>query len=308
MSGSWIDAVVRTAAVARVVRAVVIETKGSTPREVGAWMLIADDFIDGTIGGGALEHACIARARGMLGDGQASPWQRAVESFHLGPELNQCCGGVVTILLESYGPVEVVALRAGAQPGGNVSAVHPLEAGRPIEFGLAAAAGAEGFVEALVPVETPVMLYGAGHVGRALVRALEGLPFAVTWCDAEREGGPAAADVVGGDLPVIAAAAPRGAFHLVMTHSHSLDEAIVAAVLQAGTFGYLGLIGSATKAARFRQRLLRAGIDPAVVAEMHCPIGLPGLAGKAPAVIAVSAVADLLLRRQKQIDRVGAVQ
>jgi xanthine dehydrogenase accessory factor len=308
MSGSWIDAAVRTAEEGPVVRAVVIEAKGSTPREVGAWMLIARDWIDGTIGGGALEYACIARARGMLSEEHAASWRRAVEHFHLGPELNQCCGGAVTILLERFGGAEVAALEAGAQRGGNVSAVHPLESGRPIEFVLAAPAGTDGFVEALGPVETRLMLYGAGHVGQALARALEGLPFAVTWCDADRESGPAAAGVVSGDLPVIAAAAPRGAFHLVMTHSHSLDEAIVAAVLQAGTFGYLGLIGSATKAARFRQRLLKAGIDPAQVAEMHCPIGLPGLAGKVPAVIAASVVADVLLRRQKLIDRVGAVQ
>jgi xanthine dehydrogenase accessory factor len=305
---------VRAAAVGPVVRALVIEAKGSTPREVGAWMLISHEVAQGTIGGGALEYACIARARGMLESSDDAPWQRVVESFHLGPELNQCCGGAVTILLERFGPVEATAMSARdwTRHFGDVS--HPLASGQPLALltnersALLSNHQPRNFIEPLDAASTPLMLYGAGHVGRALVRAMEGLPFAVTWYDAEREREPAVECVVEGDLPELARMAPRGAYHLVMTHSHALDEAIVAAVLEVGAFGYLGLIGSATKAARFRQRLLRAGTVPALAGQVHCPIGLPGLAGKAPAVIAASVTADLLLRRQKQIDPVGGVQ
>jgi xanthine dehydrogenase accessory factor len=314
MSLTWIDAVVRAAGVGPVVRAVVIDAKGSTPREVGAWMLIGVDHLEGTIGGGALEHACVARARSMLADGAALPWHRVLAHFHLGPELNQCCGGAVMILLERFGPLEVAALGVSAEHHGEVSAIHSLAPGAAITFGpgrateLGLQSGSDTFVEPLGDVLTPVIIYGAGHVGRALVRALDGLPFAVTWCDAVRAREMADLRIREGDLPAMARAAPHGAYHLVMTHSHTLDEAIVAAVLHAGSLSYLGLIGSATKAARFRQRLLKAGIEPCCVAQIHCPIGLPGLMGKAPAVIAASVAADLLLRRQKRIDPGTAVQ
>jgi xanthine dehydrogenase accessory factor len=314
MNGTWIDAVVRAVAVAPVVRAVVIDAKGSTPREIGAWMLISRVQCEGTIGGGALEYACVKRARAMLAEERSSLWQRAVESFHLGPELNQCCGGAVTILLEMFGADELVALHAHANRIGDWSTMHPLVTGEPItwvaagEARFAALGVANAFVEALWPARTPLLLYGAGHVGRALMRALDGLPFVVTWCDSVRAREFADERIVEGDLPELAGQALGGAYHVVMTHSHSLDEEIVAAVLEAGTFGYVGLIGSATKEARFRQRLLKAGIDKATVAQMHCPIGLSGLVGKVPAVIAASIAADLLLRRQKQIDPGAAVQ
>jgi xanthine dehydrogenase accessory factor len=315
MSGSWIDVVARAAVLTPIVRAVVIDAKGSTPREAGAWMMIGRDHIEGTIGGGALEHACIARARDMLGDERTLLWRRATENFHLGPELNQCCGGAVTILLERFGSVEAAILKAGATIGDGLFAVHPLVSGQPIAFELIADAIAfpsergRNFVEVVQAARTPLMLYGAGHVGRAVVLALGGLPFTVKWFDARRDGEPNKdAGFVTGDLPAFARAAPHSAFHVVMTHSHALDEEIVAAILETGNFGYLGLIGSATKGARFKQRLLKAGQDPAPVSRIHCPIGLPGLYGKTPPVIAASVAADLLLRRQKQIDPGTAVQ
>ena len=138
------------------------------------------------------------------------------------------------------------------------------------------------------------------------MQVLDGLPFDVTWGDValERfpEQYPRGVAVVAGDLPSIAATAAADAFHLVMTHSHSLDEEIVAAVLRRSAFGFLGLIGSKTKRARFRQRLLKSGLERNLVDRMECPIGLAGLAGKAPRVIAVSVAADLLLRRQRSLD------
>lgn len=335
MSEGWLDAVMRAAAVGPVVRAVVVEARGSTPRDVGAWMLITHDAITETIGGGALEHACIMRAREMLGGGDVSPWQRHVERFHLGPELNQCCGGAVAILLERFGSVEGAVLSGARRDSEEIFAMRPVAAGAAILFGRAAEIGLQSrggqdwFVERIEQELTSLFVYGAGHVGCALVRALEGLPFAVTWLDGERDGreddfghpkrlfeapgwrrydGKLVAIVECEEMAEQAKGARSGAFHVVMTHSHALDEVIVAAIVAADSFSYLGLIGSATKRARFQQRLVRAGLSQALVERIHCPIGLPGLVGKAPATIAVSVVADLLLRLQMRIDQGERVQ
>jgi xanthine dehydrogenase accessory factor len=144
-----------------------------------------------------------------------------------------------------------------------------------------------------------VLVYGAGHVGAAVVRALAPLPFAIRWIDA-RAGlaadPPPGATVVETPLPEAeAAAAPREAFHLVLTHSHALDLEIVAAALARGA-AFVGLIGSATKRATFRRKLAARGLPEASLAALTCPIGLPGLRDKRPAVIAASVAADLLLR------------
>ena len=140
-------------------------------------------------------------------------------------------------------------------------------------------------------------LYGAGHVGRAVVRAVQDLPFAITWVDIARDRFPeviphSARPQVSSEPAAIAASAPQGALHLVMTFSHALDLAIVRAVL-ARDFAWAGLIGSATKRARFEKRLGGGGIDPVAIARLHCPIGIGGITGKEPAMIAVSVAAQL---------------
>jgi xanthine dehydrogenase accessory factor len=286
----WIETVCRATAAGPVVRAVVVAAMGSVPREVGAWLLVSADAAVGTIGGGALEFDVIGRARAMLQQGGVG-WLREAKTYHLGPDLDQCCGGQVTILLERFGAAEAAVL---AGVGGDAQVRRPLESGAAPDVTAGGAAVAEldaagWFVEPVAERRTKLMLYGAGHVGTALARVLTGLPFRLTWVDGQKAADAAVA---------AATRAPAGAFHVVMTHSHALDEAIVAAVLRAGGFGYLGLIGSATKGARFRQRLLRAGVTPELVERMQCPVGLVGLGGKEPAVIAVSVAAELLLRRQ----------
>ena len=147
----------------------------------------------------------------------------------------------------------------------------------------------------------PLWLFGAGHVGRALMLALAPLPFDVTWID-EREGTfPAATPanvrpVRSADAAGELAGAPDGAFVVVMTHSHALDLAIVHAALAAGRFGYVGLIGSAGKRARFVRRLREAGVAEARVATLVCPIGMSGIRSKHPAAIAAGVAAQLLER------------
>ena len=148
-----------------------------------------------------------------------------------------------------------------------------------------------------------LLLFGAGHVGRALVGILAGLPFRVRWIDSRQAEFPASwpdnvtiecGDAVEAEVD----AAPPGAFFLVMTYSHDIDLRLVEAILRRGDFAYLGLIGSRTKRARFERRLRRVGLDPD---RLVCPIGIGGIPGKHPRHIAV-AVAAQLLQRAAEVD------
>lgn len=234
-------------------------TQGSVPREAGTRMLVAADRVHGTLGGGHLELQAIAHARGLLSQGQGAREQHIA----LGPSLGQCCGGALDL---RYTPL------ADTDP-------------------------------ATWQPPTPrfdLQLYGAGHVGRAVVRLLAEVPCRVWWVDERESEFPV--DPLPSHIealcvePVQAevAHAPPGAFFLVMTHSHDLDLAITEAVLRRADFAWFGLIGSRTKRARFEHRLLERGLLAQDVARMVCPIGLPGIAGKEPAIIALAAVAQIL--------------
>ncbi len=256
-------ATLRKMAAAEPVAVALLErAEGSTPREVGAWMIVSPTATAGTIGGGEAERRAIAAARALLADG-TGPTRLALP---LGPALDQCCGGHMTVAL-ARAPADIAAAPLALWDGG------PL---------LRDAAPA------------PVIVYGAGHVGLALVAALGPLPFALTLIDARAEAAwPVAAAIPCHRLALpetAASAAPDDAIHLVMTHSHAVDLEIVAAVL-ARPFRFLGLIGSATKRATFVRRLHERGLD---TSRLTCPIGLPQIRGKAPAVIAASVAAQLL--------------
>jgi len=335
---SWIASIVREFAThGAIVRVTVIRAAGSTPRETGAAMLVGRAHSVDTIGGGTLELAAIAHARGLLDrlaalQPMAPCWQREVRDFALGPSLGQCCGGHARLLFEAFAARELSALEelARAIPPAGALIVRPIDSGPALELvsspradgerplavtqavremlsGLRAAprliGGAKGqsvwFVEPLERRKVPLHIYGAGHVGRALVRVLEDLPFRITWADtaAWRFPHPVpshACAQAAPDLPAVAAAAPADAFHVVMTYAHALDLAICHAVLRRGQFGHLGLIGSATKRARFTRRLADLGISAPLLARLTCPIGLPGIGAKEPAMIAVSVAAQLL--------------
>jgi xanthine dehydrogenase accessory factor len=149
---------------------------------------------------------------------------------------------------------------------------------------------------------TPILLFGAGHVGRALVLALAPLPVAVTWVDSRADAFPTH---VPGNVVCLAPADPvaalgtatPGTLVLVMTHAHDLDLALVAAALPDPRFPFVGLIGSATKRARFSRRMRDGGLSAETVGRLVCPIGLPGIVGKEPAVIAAGVAAQVLLER-----------
>ena len=239
--------------------------RGSVPRETGTRMLVSARDVAGTIGGGHLELQAIEHARRLL-RGVAL---RREQQLALGPTLGQCCGGAVTLRY---------ATLADSAP-----ALWPAAAPR---FAL--------------------QLYGAGHVGRAIVRLLEGIDCRASWIDERDSEFPAIPNAAHIERvcvePVEAevAHAPPGAYYLVLTHSHALDLALTEAILKRGDFAYLGLIGSKTKRARFVHRFESRGIAPDVLARLTCPIGLPGIAGKEPEVIAVAVVAQLLALSSSQ--------
>ncbi len=275
----------------RVARVVIAGFDGHSPREVGAAMLVWGAGQSGTIGGGALEFQAVARARAMLVAG-GSRWDREA----LGPSLGQCCGGVVTLLTEVYDAV----------PEGPVVARGPGEMPLAVSRMLAAARGqgvmpAVGMVQGWMvePVAVPlrqVWVWGAGHVGRALVSVFTPLPgLAITWVDFAVERFPEVSGIR--VLPVpeperAVALAPLDAEHLIVTFSHALDLELCHRLLGHG-FSRCGLIGSATKWARFRARLAALGHGTAEIGRIECPIGDPSL-GKHPQEIAIGVAAGML--------------
>ena len=331
----WLeDLAARVRSAGTLVRVTVIKADGSTPREVGAAMLVDREGQSGTIGGGALELEATHHARALLADAAdvAPAWQREARDFALGPSLGQCCGGHTRILFEIFTAREAAHL-AGLAEADSVEAgliLRPLATGTPIQLlrdrrsaardvparalrvardiltgvrprqaeCVAAKGETTWFIEPCAARRVPLYVYGAGHVGRALLRVLEGLPFDVTWVDIEParfpDAIPAYARMLAAADPAAAAAtAPAGAFHIVLTFSHAIDLAICFALLKRDDFAFLGLIGSATKRARFLKRLREAGVSDAALARLICPIGIAGITGKQPAVIAVSVAAQL---------------
>lgn len=263
----------------------VVEARGSVPRGAGTRMLVDADRVVGTIGGGHLEWKAIAAARRMLASRATTLTESGnfTEHYPLGPALGQCCGGAVTLAYSILG-----------------------------------AAGLAQWPPAAPRFE--LQLYGAGHVGRAIVRALTPFNVRITWIDereeefaaAQRDApGPGLAEVrtvcVDGVEAEVSQAAP-GAFFLVLTHQHDLDLRITEAILRRGDFGYLGLIGSRTKRQRFVHRFEQRGIPLPTIARLTCPIGVPGIAGKEPEVLAAAVVAQLLQASSRRLgaeDRVG---
>lgn len=289
----------------------VVATRGSAPREAGARLIVlADGTFSGTVGGGTLEWRAIALAQSLL----SKPARERVQirKFALGPELGQCCGGQVELIVELIGEEEgamVAALAEREETGAfttqaNVSTTEGVR--RQVVEGIDALAEAAAWqgdllVERFGASTRPLILFGAGHVGRALVLSLAPLPFSVTWVD-PRPGAfpshlPANVTPVQADDPIdILRTGGNGSFVLVMTHSHQLDLAIVAAALAEERFPYVGLIGSSTKRARFEKRLGEIGIARERIAELVCPIGIAGIGSKAPASIAAATAAQLLIR------------
>ncbi|MCP4382185.1 MAG: xanthine dehydrogenase accessory protein XdhC [Hyphomicrobiales bacterium] len=281
-------------------------TRGSSPREPGARMIVnADGTFTGTIGGGTLEWQAIALAQAALTTGRRAERRQ----FNLGPELGQCCGGQVDLVVESFSADDrdAVAFLAECEAKGPFATRGRFGEGPNLDRTivdekivpgcalLTEDALVEGFGEQL----RTLLLFGAGHVGKALVLALAPLPFGVCWHDPRPEAFPALvpANVTTHRLDDPSAAfapAPAESFVLVMSHSHQLDLALVHTALADRRFAYVGLIGSKTKRARFEKRLITAGVPDDRVEELVCPIGIGGVTSKHPAAIAAATVAQLL--------------
>lgn len=240
----------------------VTHTQGSVPRETGTWMVVRANSIVGTLGGGNVEYQAIAYAR------QFKPGDTATKRFALGPSLGQCCGGVMELSFERIDNMQLTALQAKQRMA-----------------------------------YRPVTLFGGGHVGRAIVHVLSTLPFRITWIDSRDEIFPNAlpahvrcehSDPIQSALADVEA----GSCILIMSFSHAEDLEIVQHCLRRHQaqrdLPFIGLIGSQTKWATFQNRLRERGFTDAELAHITCPIGIPGIEGKEPAVIAVAVAAQLL--------------
>lgn len=241
----------------------VAEAVGSTPREAGATMLVFADTALDTIGGGALEQDAMIRARTLLANGANA----ARMEITLGPEADQCCGGRVVLTLK----------RLNEEQMGELETAYA----------------------ALRTRFPTLLLFGAGHVGRALATALSPLPLNIRWIEARADAFPACVPpfvttILAPLLLDEVARAPRAAAMLVVTHSHALDYLLCEAALQRGDFAYLGLIGSKSKKARFLHDLRDGGLAPDILAQLVCPIGGTRVPDKRPEVIAALTAAEVL--------------
>lgn len=279
-----------------VARVVIAALQGSSPREVGAAMLVWATGQSGTIGGGALEHRATLRARAMLAGGGTR-----LDRLALGPALGQCCGGAVTLLTEVHTRVPDGAIIARSTDGSPMPlAVKRIFADFRNQGRIPAPQLVQGWmVEPAARPARQIWIWGAGHVGRALVHTLSPLPdIAITWIDTAPDRFPAAPEntrlLPGPDPGRAVSLAPPEAEHLIVTYSHALDLELCHRLLTHG-FRSAGLIGSATKWARFRSRLTALGHAPASIARIRCPIGDPAL-GKHPQAIAIGVAASFLHR------------
>ncbi len=279
-----------------VVRVVVAAVHGSTPREVGASMCVWANGQSGTIGGGALEYELAQTARGLTSD---------TSSRHaLGPDLGQCCGGAVEVISEVFDleraralPEDVIA--RGPEP-------MPMSVKRVLKIArnqgqMPNAQRIDGWlIEGVSPPDQPLWIWGAGHVGRALVDVLHPVPgITLTWVDTAADRFPSTVPsgvtvVPAQDPLLLVPHAATDADHLILTYSHDLDLGLCHALLQRD-FASVGLIGSATKWARFRKRLSALGHTSEQIARITCPIGDPAL-GKQPHMIAIGVAHQLLMR------------
>jgi xanthine dehydrogenase accessory factor len=323
----------------------VLAGKGSTPREAGAKMVVTPDAVHGTIGGGELEFRALEIARGLLRE----RGDRATRRFPLGASLGQVCGGAAelsfervpaaadwvralaarhaagaaSVLVTPAAPDEAGCLivdAAGVAWGGlgdaardraaSVAAQAVLASGEDAPR-IAEVAGGAVLLEPLRPTDFEIVLFGAGHVGRALARVLGTLPCRLTWVDSRPAEFPpdippnAVKRVTDAALDCVRDARP-GAYFLVLTHSHALDFELVAAILRRGDFAYCGMIGSATKRRTFENGLVKKGIPAAALQRLTCPIGIASLKGKAPATIAIAVAAQLLEVRERRAAEAAA--
>lgn len=254
----------------------VTQTQGSVPREAGTWMVVTESGIIGTLGGGNVEFQAIAHARSFKYESQNTKRFDSLETrrFALGPSLGQCCGGVMDLSFKRIDSAQLALLQAKQDMACR-----------------------------------PIALFGGGHVGRAIVNVLATLPLRITWIDSRDEIFPSdlPRNVVSEHSDPVQSAATSlapGSCVLIMSFSHAEDLEIVQQCLyrnrasasrgEQSDLSFIGLIGSKTKWATFKNRLHERGFTDAELAQVTSPIGITGISGKEPEVIAVAVAAQLL--------------
>lgn len=242
------------------VLATVLATRGSTPRDSGSKIVITADHSFDTLGGGQLEYLVVARARELIAHGGAC---QRLEHLPLSSRAGQCCGGSVSVLLECF------------------AEAHP-----------------------------QVHIFGAGHVARALLPILSTLDLQLHWIDSRAGFLEDAAAITESAESTVhrhhcedpvdhVARMPAGAMALILTHDHALDYRLSVALLERGDCAFLGMIGSRTKAERFRRRLRSESFSARQIDQLQSPVGLPQVPGKKPAEIAIAIAAQLLVEKEK---------
>jgi xanthine dehydrogenase accessory factor len=321
--------------------------RGSTPRDCGTKMLVSETQLRGTIGGGQLEYVVIDKARQILAD-KSLPHHQLMQ-LPLGPELAQCCGGYTEIMLERLQDTDLTCFEGLENAGTHENAYAVMchwtaqavrrelllfsEAPRADapqicaaleeaqNFGTSSIIEAEKYsgnftlVEPLTVNRFQLVIFGAGHVGRAVVHTLSPLPCQIIWVDQRQDEFP---ETIPANVLKTLTSAPvemarkvaKNSYFLIMTHSHKLDQELVAEILKRGDSSYLGLIGSKTKKARFINRLKSSGFSDADLGALTCPIGIAGAEGKHPTEIAISVAAEILQvhaqRQQEFAENTGA--
>ncbi len=281
----------------------VASTLGSTPREVGSKMIVTADELFGTIGGGNLEFQACSIARNQLDN----PEPQQLRRFPLGAGLGQCCGGLVNLLFEPVVGVndwidealEYVRLDKGWIREVPLHDSNSLVIVRDLIDEESTSLGKNRFVDVNRSSDIELTLFGAGHVGRAIINALRDLPARIRWVDSRENEFPGDipenVEIICTDTPEAEVdAATAEAYFLVMTHDHSLDQLLCEAILKRDDYAYFGLIGSQSKRRMFETRMARRGIEAHKFLGMSCPIGVDGITGKQPTMIAISVVAQIL--------------
>ena len=283
----------------------VIENAGSTPRDAGAWILVNRKATLGTLGGGQLEQIAEDAAKQLLDDPGCG--RRSILRCVLGPDARQCCGGAVKLALEfldanaapwlnkAAGSIQSDTDDAVLFPTGDVSATP-----RVISASRSVSPASGVHLQSLRDPRPRLFVFGAGHVGRSLCTIASQLPLRLVALDSRdtmRTLVPHADNVTVTDMAepeICVRSIPRNAAVLVMTHSHELDYELCHALLRRNELAFVGLIGSHSKAARFRHRLRKDGVSPQATDRLTSPIGTCGPTSKEPGVIAFAALTEIL--------------
>ena len=246
-----------------IIKAKLISTEGSVPRDAGTFMLITSKYLFGSIGGGQLEYSVIQKAKKFLNEKEII--NNEIINIPLGPSIGQCCGG--------YAQVKITKYDNGLQSLKNEKLkINKLD---------------------------NLYIFGAGHVGQELSSKSVDLDFNVHLIDSRKEylkiQNEKEIIPIFTTFPwMLIKNLPKKSYYIVLTHSHDYDFKIINEILNLNTFQFIGLIGSKTKRKRFCNRLVKLGHNQYLINIIECPIGLKNIASKKPGEIAISIIARLL--------------